>query len=200
VDFAARLWAESQLQARLRHSVPEAASARVSIHSFPFVGRLLVAGHVSGVTAEVTDLQAGKLRFSRVTVDLHDVRVDRDALVSERQVDLQSIGRGTASAELTQAELSRVLGVPITLRPGQVSVRVRGVTVSAAVAMRDNSLVVSGLSVPLPRIAVPTLPLLPCRPSAEVVDGSVRLSCSFDQVPPELIREVKRRARAGAMG
>jgi hypothetical protein len=193
-DIAARLAADSQLQRRLALEVPDAGSADVSLHSFPFLGRLLFSGHVSGVTAEVTDIQTDDLRVASISVDLDDVRLDRDALLSERVVDLESVGRGTATAEITQGDLSEALGIPVVLSPGSVGVRIAGRTVSVSAAVRDGTLVLSGVSVPLPRLAIPGLPLLPCTPSAEALDGRLELSCRVDEVPPELLREARRRA------
>lgn len=196
LDVAVRLTVESQLEARLAQEVPQAGSTDVSVHSFPFLLRLLLSGDVSGVSAEVTDLPTDRVTFDVVSVDLDDVRVDRDVLVSDRQIELENIGRGTASAEVTQSELSDALGVPVVLTPGRAGVRVGGATVSASVAVRNGSLVFSGVRVPLPPLRVPQLPLLRCNPSAEVLDGLVRLSCRVDAVPQELLREAQRRLQS----
>ncbi|MDQ4132622.1 MAG: DUF2993 domain-containing protein [Actinomycetota bacterium] len=195
VDVAARLTVESQLRARLAREVPQAQSVDVSVNSFPFLLRLLLAGDVTGVEGHVNELRTDRVTVARVAVDLHDVRVDRDALLSDRQIELESIGRGTASAEFTQPELTEALGVPVVLTPGRFGVQIGGRTLSASVAVRGGSLVIGGVGITLPRLSVPKLPLLACDPSAEVLQGLVRLACDVDQVPQELLRDAQRQLR-----
>src|SRR5437870_204039 len=80
-DFGARAAVENQLEHRLEHDVPGPSSASVTIDSFPFLGRLLVTGQLSTLHAEVSNIEAGPLRLSKVTVDLHDVHINREALL-----------------------------------------------------------------------------------------------------------------------
>jgi len=44
---------------------------------------------------------------------------------------------------------------------------------------------VAGLSVPA--LKIPRLPLVPCVADAVILAGRIRLTCSVDQVPPELL-------------
>jgi len=44
---------------------------------------------------------------------------------------------------------------------------------------------VAGFSVP--RLRIPRLPLLPCVADAEILPGRIRMSCTVDQVPAELV-------------
>ncbi|HUQ62368.1 MAG TPA: DUF2993 domain-containing protein [Acidimicrobiales bacterium] len=187
-DFAARAAVEDQLQANLRKDVPSATSASVEIDSFPFLARLLVSGELSELHASATDVDAGPLSLARVTVDLQDVHIDRDALLRQRRVELTGIGKGTATAEITQEELSDALNVPVQLSNGKIGVRAGPLQASAKVSVQDNVIRVNAGPVSLPAIRIPKAPLLPCVANAEILDGRIRVSCTLDEVPPELLR------------
>ena len=113
--------------------------------------------------------------------------LDRTRLFDDRKVVLESLGRGTATAEMTQDRLSEALGVPVTLEAGRVQVRVAGQQVTASASVSDNTLrlTVAGLSVP--GLKIPKLPLLPCVADVVILPGRARLTCTVDQVPPELV-------------
>lgn len=157
------------------------------INSFPFLGRLLASGDVTRIRVAAADVAVEGLTFARVALDLHGVTLDRDLLVSEQKVVLSDLDRGTATAEVTAAQLSERLGVDVTLEPGRARVRVAGQTLTATASVTDNTLrlAVSGFSVPPLRI--PRLPLLPCVADAEILAGKVQLTCSVDRVPAELV-------------
>lgn len=186
-DVAARGVAESQLEDRVRDTVQPTGTTTARIESFPFLGRFLTSGAVSRIRVSAAEVTAERLTFARVSLDLEDVTFDRDSLLSDRQVVLESLRRGTAEAEVTQDELSERLGVPITLEAGRARARVAGQLVTAAASVSDNTLrlTVSGQSVPALRI--PRLSVLPCVADAEILAGRIRLSCEVDELPAELL-------------
>ncbi|MCU1450479.1 MAG: hypothetical protein JWP02_2649 [Acidimicrobiales bacterium] len=189
-DFVAKAYATNQLRDRARAAVRGATSSSASITSFPFLGRLLVAGSVQDARVRVGPVVAGRVTFASVAVDLHDVRVDRNRLINEQKVRLTSIGSGTVTAELTAAEVSRLLGAPVSFEPGRVTVGIRGVSVSAPVSVVDSSLVLGGGQAPL-RLKVPHAPLFPCDATQAVArQGVVEVSCTGNRVPPELVGSV----------
>lgn len=186
-DVAVRGVAEAQLEDRARAEVAAAGGTEVRISSFPFLGRLLTSGTVAHVRVSAAEVTAERVTFDRVTLDLEDVTFDRSSLLSDRTVVLESLGRGTAVAELTQDRLSELLGVPVTLEAGRARARVAGQSVTATASVTDNTLrlTVAGLTVPALRI--PRLSLLPCVADAEILPGRVRLSCEVDELPAELV-------------
>lgn len=186
-DVFARTVAESQLRDRVSEAAGPAGATTASIDSFPFLVRLLSAGDVSRIRVASADVTVEGLTLARVAVDLRGVRIDRDRLFSEQKVVLTDLGSGTATAEVTAEQLSERLGVDVTLEQGRARVRVAGQTVTATASVSDNvlRLTVSGLNVPALRI--PRLPLLPCVADAEILPGRIRLSCSVDEVPAELV-------------
>jgi hypothetical protein len=186
-DVAARAVAETQLRDRVAVEAGSAGETTARIDSFPFLGRLLTAGDVSRIRVASADVTVEGLTLARVAVDLRGVTIDRDRLLSEQKVVLSDLESGTATAEVTAEQLSERLGVEVTLESGRARVRVAGQTVTATASVSDNvlQLTVSGFNVPALRI--PRLPLLPCVADAEILPGRIRLSCSVDQVPAELV-------------
>ena len=186
-DFLAKAYATNQLRDRAERAVHGAMSADASISSFPFTGRLLLAGEVQNVHVRVGPVAAGRVTFSSVSVDLHDVHVDRHRLINDRKVQLTGLGRGTVTAELTDAEVSRLVGTPITFRPGRVTVSAAGVDVAATVQVTNGSMSFGGLRLPI-SFRIPHAPLFPCDATSAVVkQGAVDLSCTVTSVPPELV-------------
>ena len=186
-DVGARAVAESQIRDRVAVAAGPAGPTTARIDSFPFLPRLLASGEVTGLRVAAADVVVEGLTFARVVLDLEGVTLDRDRLLSEQKVVLSDLERGTATAEVTAEQLSERLGVAVTLEAGRARVRVAGQTVTATASVTDNTLrlAVSGLSVPALRI--PRLPLLPCVANAEILAGRVRLTCSVDEVPAELV-------------
>ena len=190
-DVAARGVAEDQLRDRLaaRAGAAGVGSSDVSaqISSFPFLGRLLVSGTISEVDVSLLDVTVRGVTFASVGVELRAVRIDRYSLVQDRRLALESIGRGTAVAEISGDEVSRLLGVTILFEDGQAQVRVGGELVTVAARLEGPSLVVEAGGITLPPIEIPPLPLVSdCLSRTEIVAGRLRLTCVLDEVPVEL--------------
>ena len=179
--------AESQIRDRVVIAAEPAGETSARIDSFPFLGRLLTSGEVSRLRVAAADVTVEELTMARVALDLHGVTLDRDRLLSDQKVVLSELDRGTATAEVTAEQLSERLGVNVTLEPGRARVRVAGQTVSAAASVTDNTLRLSVAGLSVPALRIPRLPLLPCVADAEILAGRVRLTCSVDQVPAELV-------------
>jgi len=162
--------AEGQLRDRVSLAVAPAGATiagatTARIESFPFLGRLLTSGSVSRIKMSAAEVTVEGLTFARVGLDLRDVTFDRERLLSDRKVVLSSLDRGTATAEVTQEQLSERLGVTVTLSAGKAQVRVAG----------------------QPALRIPKLSLVPCVADAEILPGRVRLTCSVDRIPAELV-------------
>ncbi|MBV8980483.1 MAG: LmeA family phospholipid-binding protein [Acidimicrobiia bacterium] len=186
-DVVAKAYATNQLQDRARRAVRGATSASASITSFPFTGRLLAAGQVPEVRVRVAPVIAGEVTFASVSVDLHDVHVDRNRLVNDRTVQLTGLGSGTVTAELTDVEISRMAGTRVRFTPGRVTVSAAGIEASADVQITDGSMSLAGLRIPF-KFKIPRAPLFPCdATSAVVVQGAVDVSCTVHEVPAELV-------------
>lgn len=182
-----RTVAESQLRDRVAAAAAPAGATTAHIESFPFLGRLALSGDVARIRVSSADVTVEGLTFARVGLDLSRVTFDRRRLVSERTVVLASLGKGTATAEVTQEELSKRLGVTVTLQAGRAQVRVGGQTVTANATVTDNTLRLAVAGVSVPALRIPKLPLVPCVADAVILAGRIRLTCTIDQVPAELV-------------
>lgn len=189
-DLAVRTVAESQLRDRVVASASPAGGTSARIRSFPFVGRLLTSGRVSRIEVSTAEVTVEGVTFARVALDLRGVTFDRDALVSKQEVRLVSLDRGTASAEVTQAELSERLGVAVTLTAGRAQVRIGGQTVTAGASVNDDVLQLTVAGQSLPRLRIPKPRMLPCVGDVEIVPGRVRFTCTLDRLPDELVQKL----------
>ena len=186
-DVGARAVAESQIRDRVVIAAGPAGETSARIESFPFLARLLTAGDVSRIRVSASEVTVEDLTLARVALDLHGVTLDRDRLLSEQKVVLTDLDRGTATAEVTAAQLSERLGVAVTLESGRARVRIAGQTVTATASVDDNRLRLSVSGFDVPALRIPRLPLLPCVADAEILPGRIRMTCSVDRVPAELV-------------
>jgi hypothetical protein len=186
-DFVAKAYATSQLRDRAERAVRGATSSTTSISSFPFTGRLLLAGSVPKVDVRVGPVVAGRVTFASISVELRDVHVDRNRLINDQQVQLTGLSSGTVTAELTDIEVSHLAGTRVVLAPGRVTVSAAGVDVAASVQVTNGSMSFGGLRLPI-QLRIPRAPLFPCDATSAVVkEGAVDLSCTVHDVPPELV-------------
>jgi len=186
-DVGIRSVAEQQLRDRVALAARPAGPTTARIQSFPFLGRLLSSGEVSRVRVSAADVTVEGLTLARVSVDLEGVTFDRSRLFSDRKVVLDSLRRGTAEADVTQDQLSERLGVPVTLAAGRVQVKVAGQQVTAKASVSQNTLQLTVAGASVPGLQIPKLPLVPCVADAVILPGRIRLTCSVDQIPAELV-------------
>ena len=189
-DVGARRYATGQISDRISASVPEASGVHSRIHSFPFLGRLLISGNVPEIGTHIDHLVVvAGLSFSDLDVDLHDVTIDRHAMLSHRQVRLTKIGRGTVSVGLTQESLTSELGRPVHITAGGVLVTVVGTSaVQASVSINGRQLVVRAAGLPALSVPLPTTKLFPCEPQVALVAGRAVFSCTFAGIPPAFVQ------------
>ena len=199
-DRAAKGWAESQLAGRAAAYYPPGSGSSASIHSFPFLGRLLFLGSVPRVDVNLDDLRVETVLIRRLSIHASDVKVDRNELFSGR-VHLDDIGEGRIVATLDGPSLAKATGFDVRFKPGEVEVhqRVQGVDVVAkgTVTVNGNLVKVTptsvqGLSVPASRFAIsyriPGVELLPCQAQVKLIQNGVVLACDVTDVPAALVQ------------
>lgn len=199
-DVAARSWAEAKLAEQAAAYYPPSSASSASIHSFPFLGRLLVGGDVPGVSLRMENLRSEILTVRRLELDLSDVKVDRGELVAGR-VQVLDVGAGRVEALVDGASLARTVGLDLRFADGEVEIHttVRGVDVFARgrVTLEGNRLrieptSVQGLGLPATALTVtyeiPGAELLPCQAEVRPVPEGVLVACGFDDVPPVLLQ------------
>ncbi|HEY0397063.1 MAG TPA: LmeA family phospholipid-binding protein, partial [Acidimicrobiia bacterium] len=76
-DQAAKGWAESKLAQRAAAYYPPGSGSSASIHSFPFIGRLLFSGTVPQVDVNLDDLKIEAVLIHRLSIHASDVKLNR---------------------------------------------------------------------------------------------------------------------------
>jgi hypothetical protein len=184
LDVGSRVYIEHQLQQRVDTYQPGAV-AKVSIHGFPWLATLAESGRVDRITASAGPVGQGSFVLDRVAVTVTGVRVRRSLLLRQRKLQIVSIDTGTATADMTQADLSRLVGMPVTLGAGTVQVTVSGVSVSGQVSIDGGNLRIDAPGLPV-SVPIPAFPVLPCLEDVHAIPGHLVGTCTFHTIPPAL--------------
>src|SRR5438132_1249205 len=115
-DQAAKGWAESKLAERAAAYYPPGAGSSASIHSFPFLGRLLVSGSVPRVDVTLDDLHVDPVLIRQLSIHVSAVKLNRSDLFHGR-VHLDDVGAGKMVATIDGPARARAAGVERAL-PG----------------------------------------------------------------------------------
>jgi hypothetical protein len=188
-DIVGLRYAQDQVRRRIDANVA-GADAKVHISSFPFLGKLAVAGTISKLTAHVDHASDGEFTFDGIDLTVTRLKLDRSQLFSDRRVQVRGIQTGTVKADMAEADFTRLVGgLPVTFGNGVAQVRVGGVTADAQVTVANNQLHLNsaGLPVTIP-IPIPKLSVLPCVTSVVIVPGHLVASCTFHEVPAVLVQ------------
>jgi LmeA-like phospholipid-binding len=193
LDVAAKGWAEGKIEDRARAEVGAEVSTSADIDSFPFVGKLLLTGSAGDIQLVMRDVDLQRLRFSRLEVDLFDVRLDRGKAMSG-DAEITDIERGVITMTFTAADLGRAVNLPVEIEDGKITVTARGVKVAATpqiTAEGSLRLQVSGL--PTVNVPIPRTRLVSCAvKDVKVEGGALEASCTISEIPPALLRAASR--------
>jgi hypothetical protein len=190
-DRVAKSIAESKIEERAATvasgGVGAAATISAHIDSFPFVARLLLSGDAGNIELHADRVANGTITLSALDLRLDGVRLNKDVLLSSHRAELTSIDHGVVTASLTAPDLSKVVGVPVTIGDGKVSVTVRGRTVAAEVVAAGDGIELRINPLPAFKVPFAKSDLLPCG----LADGRVQgdrliLTCKITEVPPAL--------------
>ena len=200
-DQGAKGWAETKLAERAASYYPPGAASSASIHSFPFIPRLLVTGDVPRVDVNLDDLRIQAVLIRRLSIHVSDVKLDRDEMFRGR-VHVRDVGEGKIVATLDGPSLAKAIGADLRFTPaGDVEVhqRIQGVDVRAKgkLTFKGNLITVTptsvqGMNVPASRFAItyriPGIEILPCEAQVKVIKDAVVLSCDVVDIPAALIQ------------
>jgi hypothetical protein len=200
-DQGAKGWAESKLAERAAAYYPPGAGSSASIHSFPFIPRLLISGEVPRVDVNLDDLRFQAVLVRRLSLHVVDVKLDRDEIFRGR-VHVRDVGEGKIVATLDGPALAKAIGADLRFTDaGDVEVhqRIQGVDVKAkgTVTVKGNVIRVTptsvqGLDVPANRFAlsyrIPGIELLPCDAAVKITRDAAVLSCDVVDIPAALIQ------------
>lgn len=177
--------AEEQAAARVEALL--GAPADVTLGGWPVALRLL-AGRVPEVRIAAEGVPAGPVALRRMGIELVDVVVDLDDL-ADPGLDRLRASRGTFTAEIDEAAVADLIGMPGAVRLGEGVGQVRhaGGVVDVAVSLEDGAVVLRPIgSAPegVEPIAM-ELPPLPGGPAVEqvrFVGGALRVSGRLTQL------------------
>jgi LmeA-like phospholipid-binding len=200
-DQAAKGWAESQLAERAATYYPPGAGSSASIHSFPFIPRLLFTGDVPRVDVNLDDLRIQAVLVRRLSLHVADVKLDRDEVFRGR-VHVRDVGEGKIVATVDGPSLAKAIGADVRFtQAGDVEVheRIQGVDVKARgkATFKGNVITVTptsvqGLDVPASRFAItykiPGVELLPCEAEVKITKDTAVLSCNVVDIPAALVQ------------
>ncbi|MDQ1446570.1 MAG: hypothetical protein QOI20_3034 [Acidimicrobiaceae bacterium] len=193
LDAVAKGFVESQIESRARNEAGVEASASAHIHSFPFVGRLLVTGSAGDIDLRLKDVAGQQIRFSRLSISLADVRLNKAKLLT-RKAEITSIDKGVITMGFTAADLGQIVHLPVTMSNGRIVVSVRGATaVAFPSAAADGSLRLKVSGLPDFTVPVPRTRLVNCAVrDVKVSGGELQASCVVEEIPPALLRAAQR--------
>ena len=200
-DQSAKGWAESKLAERAAAYYPPGSGSSASIHSFPFIPRLLFTGEVPRVDVNLDDLRVQAVLIRQLSIHVSDVSIDRDELFRGR-VHVRDVGRGTITAHAGRAVAGPGVGADVRFTSaGDVEVheRIQGVNVKAKgkLTVKGNVITVTptsveGRSVPASRFAlnyrIPGTRPPPCAGRREGHQDTVTLSCDVADIPAALVQ------------
>lgn len=191
VEVGVRLWVDAEAEREAEANLDGVGEVDVTLRSFPVVARLLLSGEVGDMDVELVDVQEEGVAVARLSARVTGLVLDRGALFGDRRVEVVDLDGARLEARVEEGAIQALLPAgTIELTPGQATVSAGGASVTASVAVSDRTL---HLAVdPLPAVAVPlpSTDLLPCDPSAEIVDGAVLLACDVDDLPPALVQAI----------
>lgn len=182
VELAAPSFFEARTEQRVRERTRDVAVVDVEVDSFPVVTRLLTTGRIRHMTLTLEQLVRQRVTFASVRLSVEGLELDRSALLQRQEVDLRDIETGMLTVELTAQALSDLVGAPVELRPGQVSVKVAGRTVTSQPEIRGRTLRLAGRQVAPLSLLLPE-EMATCIPSLEVQVGRMVLSCRIEELP-----------------
>jgi hypothetical protein len=170
-DFYARSQTEKLVSQRVK-AATGAQSVSVDLRTFPFLWHVVLS-NIPEVKVVAHEVPAGGFRMTEVTVDARGVKVDRNVLVSSRQVKLDSVRSAQVTILLTGTDMD-----PSSSLPAGAAVTVVG--------QHLLELTYEGRTVA--RVDLTSSPLVPaCSYSLEKVRGGYSLSCTVSPVPATVL-------------
>jgi len=168
------------------------AEVDVDIESFPFLGRLGVAGSVSRLDVRLRDVIGQAVNLAGVRFDARGVELDRGALLGG-EVYVTDLREVRVAARIDEAEVRRLTRADVDLVDGRATVTVAGERLGAEVSVVSGTIRLGVAFLDL-RVPLPDTGFLPCEVDARVVDGALLAHCVADELPSFIAAAVTRRS------
>ncbi len=191
-DVVLKNRAQMELASRVEARVPGTTGVSAKISSFPFVGRLLLSGRVPEVVVAAQHTTVADVSLDDIRIQVEDVEMDSAAARQGRAV-VQSIGRGSVQADLREDQVNPRLprGYQVHFQDDKATVSGPLQVPAQLLATPEGALQLRVANRSLFDLPFPKTDLLPCSPKAVFISGAVRLSCTFEMVPPLLLNLAK---------
>ncbi len=204
LDGKARSMAEAEASKRIIEVLPRMRQATVKIEGFPFLVDVLLFGTVDKLHVQLAEIEGAGVSVESVVLVVDKLRIDRDLLLDQQQLQVTGIDRAEVTARLTGDAISKVLRESIQLEGTKATVHAQGLTAEARLAVKGRRVEIelSGDGLPpearayLGRPLVFQLPpedVLPCAPSLRVVDSRLELACTVTELPASVKRALGQR-------
>lgn len=190
-EVAVRYWVDAEAEREAEANLDAVGDVDVELRSFPVVARLVMSGEVGDMTIDLVDVQERGVALASLSADVSGLVLDRGSLFGDQRVEVVDVDRARLTARIDQSAVQALLPAgTITLSPGQATVTVGDVSVTASAALADRNLVLQVEPLPAVAVPLPSTDLLPCQPAATIVDGAVLLECETGDLPPALVQAI----------
>lgn len=185
VTLAIDGWARGRAEREIERQVSaqlDGVAVDAHITGFPVVLRLLMTSRVDQLDVHATGVVEGPLRLAAVDVGVSGLRLDRSSLFGGAVV-VRGVDRVTIRVELSDADISALIGIPVRFGAAGVTATVLGRVTTAFVTLDDRHLEITGPDFDPIALDLPTERYLPCRPSLAIVTGRAELACTITELP-----------------
>ena len=186
-DVGLRLLLANRVEAEIEGADRQidVSGVEAEVGSFPFLPGLVLGGEVNHLSLRLDDLVTPGVTFDEFEIDVEGLTFDRSVLFNA-QVQVQDLDRAVIRAEISEANASEAVGVPVTFTPEGVSVQVAGQARPATVALAGGELTLAAQGVGELVVPISEGEYFPCTPEAQVRQAKVVLRCTADSLPAVL--------------
>lgn len=187
-DLRLRSLAEAHAEQELTKALPQAQGVHVQLDGFPFTLGVLLHGQVEALHVRLDVVKEAGLEARDLTLDVETISLDEAALLDEQRLVVTDIGRATVQGLVSDEAVSKVVGQTVRFSPGKARGVFKGREIEVQASVKGR---VIRLSTGIPGVPAVTFPLppgdvLPCQPELELLERTIRLSCTIDELPAGL--------------
>ncbi len=188
-DLRVRGLAETHAEEQIARRLPMVEGVEVGLDGFPFTPGVLLRGEVEALHVKIARVEEQGLAADELSLDVETIRLDKDALIDEQRLVITSTGRVTVQGYVSDEAVAALVKREVEFTPGKVHATIQGRRFEAKIAVQGRLV---QLSAPIPGVPPLVFPLpsddvLPCEPQLELLQGRLRLSCTVDALPDELL-------------
>ena len=173
-DWLLTTWAEGAMERHLKQEV--GGGAHVEIDSWPVMTRAVLSESIDEISVELRNPTIESVKVDFLRIEVKGLSVDR-VRIFRQQIDDIDMRNGTVTVVMTRENLASIAGVSPDALAGE----------APDVSVEDGRLLIDQQDV----AAFPA-EILPCSAQGEVVNEAVQFTCSVDEVPGIVTRNLPR--------